>query len=77
MSAYEIRYREEDHAESTFRSKIVSCWYNRCTLTRHPNDGIKPLNAYEIQVRPMSEGLNTQWTSTTVFVGMLVTGQDE
>ena len=76
ISAYEIHYKEENHTELTFRTKIVSQWCSKDTLTR-ADDGIKPLNTYEIQVRAMSESLNTQWTSTTVFVGMLVIVQDE
>lgn len=71
VTGYDISYKKCS-GSSFFRNKIVTYWHTSCILVCDP-DGIEPLNRYEIKVRPRPESLNTEWTSITIYVGMLIT----
>ena len=68
---YEILFRYDS---SRTRKKSTGSWRRSCRLTR-TNDGVEPLNTYEINIRPivLSTNLETEWESTIVYVGKLQT----
>lgn len=63
---YEVHYKPTN--ELNFKNRV--CLLKMCTLTP-ANDGIKPLNDYIVEVRPIATHTHVfaEWAWTTVYVG--------